>query len=186
MLRTFFTSDSHFGHANIIRYCQRPFADADAMDRAMVDIWNSVVDPRDTVYHLGDFSMIKPDQIALLLNKLNGTKHLIRGNHDPVHSNQIKGWSSVQEMAKIHVEGKSLFLCHYPMREWPGMWNGTIHLYGHVHGNFQPQPGSMEVSADVWGGKPVQIADICDALEPFDPEVAKRHRADVLRLQKWE
>lgn len=55
MLRTFFTSDSHFGHANIIRYCQRPFADADEMDSALIRIWNSVVDPRDTVYHLGDF-----------------------------------------------------------------------------------------------------------------------------------
>lgn len=65
------------------------------------------------------------------------------------------------------------------------MWNGTIHLYGYVHGNFKPQPCSMEVSADVWGGKPVQLANIWNALEPFDPEVANVHRADVLRLRNW-
>ena len=197
-MRTFFTSDSHFGHDNIIRHCKRPcqehpFRDSAQMDRALIDAWNSVVSPGDVVYHLGDFSMRPVETVNDLLKKLHGTKHLIVGNHDRTQSVaggrrqgcRLQGWASVQEMAKINVDGHSVFLCHYPMREWPGMWQGTVHLYGHVHGNLQPLPGSMEVSADVWGGKPVQMVEILSAVTPFDAESEKQQRKS-LRLRDWD
>jgi calcineurin-like phosphoesterase family protein len=187
-MRTFFTSDSHFGHDNIIKHCgrpcrERPFRDSAQMDRALMDAWNSVVSPGDVVYHLGDFSLRPVETIQGLLKKLHGTKHLIVGNHDRTHG--VTGWSSVREMDKIDVDGQSVFLCHYPMREWPGMWQGTVHLYGHVHGNLQPMPGSMEVSADVWGGKPVQMMDILDSVMLFDAESEKQQRQS-LRLRDWD
>ena len=192
-MRTFFTSDSHFGHDNIIRYCKRPckehpFQDDAQMDRALIDAWNSVVSPGDVVYHLGDFSLRPAAVISDLLKKLHGIKHLIVGNHDRVDEIsgcRLQGWASMREMAKISVDGQSVFLCHYPMREWPGMWQGTVHLYGHVHGNLQPMPGSMEVSADVWGGKPVQIVEILDAMTPFDAEAEKKDRR-IFRLREWD
>lgn len=148
-----------------------------------MDAWNSVVSPGDVVYHLGDFSLRPVETIQGLLKKLHGTKHLIVGNHDRTHG--VTGWSSVREMDKIDVDGQSVFLCHYPMREWPGMWQGTVHLYGHVHGNLQPMPGSMEVSADVWGGKPVQMMDILDSVMLFDAESEKQQRQS-LRLRDWD
>ncbi len=137
-MRTFFTSDSHFGHDNIIRHCKRPcrehpFQDGAQMDRALMDAWNSVVSPGDVVYHLGDFSLRPAAVISDLLKKLHGTKHLIVGNHDRVDEIsgcRLQGWASMREMAKISVDGHSVFLCHYPMREWPGMWQGTVHLCG--------------------------------------------------------
>ena len=192
-MRTFFTSDSHFGHDNIIRHCKRPckehpFQDGAQMDRALIDAWNSVVSPGDVVYHLGDFSLRPAAVISDLLKKLHGTKHLIVGNHDRVDEIsgcRLQGWASMREMAKISVDGHSVFLCHYPMREWPGMWQGTVHLYGHVHGNLQPLPGSMEVGADVWGGKPVQMMDILNAVMPFDAESEKQQRKS-LRLREWD
>ena len=192
-MRTFFTSDSHFGHDNIIRHCKRPcrehpFQDGAQMDRALMDAWNSVVSPGDVVYHLGDFSLRPAAVISDLLKKLHGTKHLIVGNHDRVDEIsgcRLQGWASMREMAKISVDGHSVFLCHYPMREWPGMWQGTVHLYGHVHGNLQPLPGSMEVSADVWGGSPVQMAEILSAVTPFDAESEKQQRRS-LRLRDWD
>ena len=192
-MRTFFTSDSHFGHDNIIRHCKRPcrehpFQDGAQMDRALIDAWNSVVSPRDVVYHLGDFSLRPAETVNGLLKKLHGIKHLIVGNHDRVDGvsgSRLQGWASMREMAKISVDGQSVFLCHYPMREWPGMWQGTVHLYGHVHGNLQPMPGSMEVSADVWGGKPVQMTDILNAVMPFDAESEKQQRKP-LRLRDWD
>ena len=187
-MRTFFTSDSHFGHDNIIRHCKRPFQDGAQMDRALMDAWNSVVRPGDVVYHLGDFSLRPAETIQGLLKKLHGTKHLIVGNHDRttgMEGCRLQGWASMREMAKISVDGQSVFLCHYPMREWPGMWQGTVHLYGHVHGNLQPMPGSMEVSADVWGGKPVQMAEILNAVMPFDAESEKQQR-ESLRLRDWD
>ena len=192
-MRTFFTSDSHFGHDNIIRHCKRPcrehpFQDGAQMDRALIDAWNSVVSPRDVVYHLGDFSLRPAETVNGLLKKLHGIKHLIVGNHDRVdgvNGFRLQGWASMREMAKISVDGQSVFLCHYPMREWPGMWQGTVHLYGHVHGNLQPLPGSMEVGADVWGGKPVQMMDILNAVMPFDAESEKQQRKS-LRLRDWD
>ena len=192
-MRTFFTSDSHFGHDNIIRHCKRPcrehpFQDGAQMDRALIDGGNSVVNPRDVVYNLGDFSLRPAETVNGLLKKLHGIKHLIVGNHDrvdEVSGCRLQGWASMREMAKISVDGQSVFLCHYPMREWPGMWQGTVHLYGHVHGNLQPLPGSMEVGADVWGGKPVQMMDILNAVMPFDAESEKQQRKS-LRLRDWD
>ena len=192
-MRTFFTSDSHFGHDNIIKHCgrpcrERPFRDSAEMDRALMDAWNSVVSPGDMVYHLGDFSLRPAETIQGLLKNLHGTKHLIVGNHDRttgMEGCRLQGWASMREMARISVDGQSVFLCHYPMREWPGMWQGTVHLYGHVHGNLQPMPGSMEVSADVWGGKPVQMTDILNAVMPFDAESEKQQRRS-LRLRDWD
>ena len=195
--RTFFTSDSHFGHDNIIRHCKRPcrehpFQDAAQMDRVLIDAWNRVVSPGDEVYHLGDFSMRPAETVNGLLQRLHGTKHLIVGNHDRVvgvegcrqHGCRLQGWASIREMASISVNGQPIFLCHYPMREWPGMWQGTVHLYGHVHGNLQPLPGSMDVSADVWGGRPVQIMEILDAMTPFDADAQKKGRR-TFRLREW-
>lgn len=120
-MRTFFTSDSHFGHDNIIKHCQRPcrehpFRDGAQMDRALMDAWNSVVSPGDVVYHLGDFSMRPAETINSLLKKLHGIKHLIVGNHDrvdEVSGSRLQGWASVREMAKISVDGQSVFLCRW-------------------------------------------------------------------------
>ena len=158
-MKTFFTSDSHFGHKNIIKHCNRPFASVEVMDEDLMARWNAVVSPEDTVYHLGDFSLLSANKVSALLSRLHGTKHLIVGNHD-----------TVQGVAQINLEGYKIVLCHYPMREWPGMWRGALHLYGHVHGNMQPLPGSMDMCADVWGGNPVTLGQILKAMGPYSTD----------------
>lgn len=79
--RIFLTSDTHFSHKNIIRYCNRPYADVSYMNQGMIDAWNSVVNDGDIVYHLGDFSMHEKS-VKHYLDRLYGIKVLIRGNHD--------------------------------------------------------------------------------------------------------
>src|SRR3972149_2927673 len=82
MSNIFFTSDTHFNHANIIKYCGRPFGSVDEMNREMITRWNAVVDPEDTVYHLGDFALGKVSEWPAIFRQLNGSKKiLIRGNH---------------------------------------------------------------------------------------------------------
>ena len=84
MGKIFLTSDTHFNHLNILRYESetRPFSSIEEMNEAIIANWNSVVSPEDTVYHLGDFFMGRYDAIEDILDRLNGTIKLIRGNHD--------------------------------------------------------------------------------------------------------
>ena len=81
MGKIFFGSDFHFGHQNILNYCSRPYRDLEEMHLAIVSIWNNTVTPEDTVYVLGDFSL-NPKWAELMLPQMNGTKILIKGNHD--------------------------------------------------------------------------------------------------------
>ena len=173
MSRIFFTADTHFGHDRIIQHCGRPYPNAEEMDRDMIRIWNETVGVADTVYHLGDFSMKGSEFVRTLLGQLHGRKILIRGNHD--RSGVEDGWDAVHDMLLTELDGERLFLCHYPMREWPQQWRGAVHLYGHVHGSLYPDPGSMDTGWDVWG-KPVTIEEIRERAIPFSPDQAKHGR----------
>ena len=79
---TFFTSDTHFNHANIIRFCNRPFKDAEQMNEVMIANWNRVIGTDDTVFHLGDFCLGGAVEWTKILDRLNGKIYLILGNHD--------------------------------------------------------------------------------------------------------
>ena len=78
----FFTSDTHFGHTNIMKYCKRPFETVEEMDQTIIDNWNSVVRPEDIVFHLGDFGFCGSLRLREIVDQLNGKIYLITGNHD--------------------------------------------------------------------------------------------------------
>lgn len=77
-----FTSDTHFSHKNIIKYCERPFTDTDHMDDVIIQRWNEVVKPEDMVYHLGDIALGPIDKSLAKIARLNGHKIAVLGNHD--------------------------------------------------------------------------------------------------------
>ncbi|MDD3759756.1 MAG: metallophosphoesterase family protein [Acidithiobacillus sp.] len=177
----FFTSDLHFGHKNIIDYCKRPFASVEAMDRALIRAWNARIEPEDTVFVLGDFAFESHARATYALSQLNGEKILIQGNHDKVST--VNGWKEIHDSLLLRINGTGLFLYHYPLRDWPGKWKGVIHLYGHVHGNLEPLPGTMDVGVDTWGGAPVSLREIVKAVTPFDPS-KERKQAYVQKAWK--
>ena len=86
MPQTYFTADWHFSHPNIARYCPQfrlQSDNADELNEYLIDCWNRVVTPQDTVYNLGDVCFAKkPAHIEAVLQRLNGQHHLIYGNHD--------------------------------------------------------------------------------------------------------
>jgi calcineurin-like phosphoesterase family protein len=84
----FFTSDTHFGHANIIRYCERPFSDYETMDAAIIKNWNAVVGDTDVVYHLGDLALGPSERWDWILKSLNGYKIFVVGNHDRIFAGE--------------------------------------------------------------------------------------------------
>lgn len=137
----FVTSDTHFFHQKILKFCSavRRFETVDEMNERIISDWNSVVQPEDTVWHLGDFSYkAKKQQIQGVFDRLNGHKHLIQGNHD--HSDTRKlPWDSVKMYHEIEDGDRYYVLMHYPIEEWNFRTHGSIHLHGHVH-TMPPHP----------------------------------------------
>lgn len=159
----FFTSDTHFGHTNIIKYCNRPFTCADEMDEAMIKNWNSVVQPQDTIYHLGDFGFVHADKIAKVLKRLNGKKIFIMGNHDKqMRDPSIRGFfEEMTNYKEIYIRNKQkVVLCHYPFASWNGSFHGSYHLHGHTHNNYHSPMRVLDVGVDCWNYTPVSYDEI--------------------------
>lgn len=137
--KVFFTSDTHFKHGNIIKYCNRPFESSSDMNNALVSNWNKVVAPNDIVFHLGDFCFGDRKTWKSFCSKLNGTKYLIQGNHDRENEIYYEGFELVCDIAQVAIydneleDYSTLILCHYCLTTWPGQWNGAVHCFGHSH-----------------------------------------------------
>ena len=113
---TFFTSDTHFNHANIIKFCNRPFKDVEQMNEVIIANWNSVIGKDDTVFHLGDFCLGGATEWTKILDRLNGKIYLIMGNHDLKNIRQgfISRFEHVAMQMRIEIGKKRIYLCHYP------------------------------------------------------------------------
>jgi len=135
----FFTSDTHFGHENIIKFCNRPYANANEMNEALINNWNSVVGPDDTIFHLGDFAFGGSYLWNNMLDRLNGHIHLIIGNHDRKNLRQgyVTKFDSVNPQLQINIGGRPVYLNHYPFLCYGGSYRGdrdaVWQLFGHVH-----------------------------------------------------
>lgn len=165
-MSVYFSSDHHFGHAGARSFYRRPFSSVDEMDRAMIARWNSVVEPGDEVWHLGDFAVRQsPERVGSLLDVLHGRKHLIVGNNDNRSVIGCPGWQSVQTYAEITVNATKLVLCHYPFRTWREMAKGSVNLHGHSHGRLKPLRRQFDVGVDVWAFRPVRLEQILSGVE---------------------
>ena len=137
--KIFFTSDTHFAHGNIIKYCNRPFIGVSEMNRELINNWNSVVTDDDIVFHLGDFCFGSKNQWKKFREKLNGKIYLIQGNHDREDEIYCEGFESIDDIVQLgyydeETEGwATLILCHYCLTTWPGQWKGALHCFGHSH-----------------------------------------------------
>ena len=165
-MTTFFTADTHFGHANIIKHCNRPFSSVEEMDETMIQRWNERVKPGDLVYHLGDFGFHqKTAQTQKLLDRLHGNKVLLRGNHDSKETFKAPGWFNIQTI--VELPGKStkdcIVLCHYAMHVWNGSFHGSKHLFGHSHGALtNPSPNSFDIGVDCHDFYPLSLAQVME------------------------
>lgn len=138
----FYISDLHFGHQNILSFDSRPFADIETHDDTIIENWNNVVGIDDTVYILGDISWHNSTKTIEILKQLNGSKVLIKGNHDhkllknPKLRDQFVEIMDYKEI--IDDNGNGLVLCHYPIIAFRNhYYGGWWHFYGHVHSTWE-------------------------------------------------
>ena len=134
----FFTSDLHFRHGNIIKYCKRPFETVQQQTEQLIENWNRTVPDTAIVFILGDFAFATKNQWRGLLNRLTGKKYLILGNHDRDDDIPTEMFESIVDLAKVSIkindyEWKTFILSHRPILCWEGSNDGSVMLYGHVH-----------------------------------------------------
>ena len=132
-----FTSDTHFGHENVLKFTDRPWETIWQMNDAIVDSINGKVAVDDELYILGDFSFKMTAQDAYALRKRIACRriHLIPGNHDKDWTQPaVAGAFTVEPpICVLKIDGQKIVLSHYPMADWQGMGHGSWHLHGHIH-----------------------------------------------------
>ena len=129
----YYIADMHFGHKNILDYDKRPFVDTEQMDEEIIRRWNERVGDNDTVYVLGDAFFKGEERSLAIMQRLNGHKHLIRGNHDRNNGRLLKLWKAISEYEEIKDGEQLVVLSHYPMMFYNHQHDGAVMLYGHVH-----------------------------------------------------
>lgn len=157
MSKTFLISDTHFGHENILKFDPpRPFSSIKEHDQTIIDNWNKIVGTNDKVYHLGDIGFPNSGYTGRVLSALNGTKVLIKGNHDAlklsVYSQYFKDIRAYHQLDKI-------ILAHIPLHpDSLSRWRGQIH--GHTHFKNMGDPKYYNVCVEQTNYFPIDFEEI--------------------------
>lgn len=151
--KIFVISDTHFGHENIIGYCDRPFQNAKEMDECIADNWNSVVRDCDVIYHLGDVYMGASGRE--ILPKLNGRKRLILGNHDNGKDQNLHAAFQKITVWRMFSEFGAL-LTHVPVHV-TALKPGMVNVHGHIHNRQSPTGMHVNASVEAVGYRPIEI-----------------------------
>lgn len=174
-MSVYFTSDLHLGHEKVIGFCNRPFQTTEEMDEALVQNWNSRVQPQDTVYCLGDMCFHKPSIGVPILKRLAGNKILVQGNHDKYSRTQYNaaGFSIVMDEIKLRLNGITFLLSHYPYWDKDAtdandqryferrpIYRGNWLLCGHIHDKWKVKDKQINVGVDQWGYAPMSFIEI--------------------------
>lgn len=169
-----FTSDEHYGHANVIKFCNRPFSSTEEMNRALVEKHNSRVKPGDLVYHLGDMFWRKLDinECRQIRDSLNGQHYYVWGNHEEHMEKTVDlrdRFVWCKDIARVFPSRETgypkIVLCHYAMRTWRGSHRGDWHLYGHTHAGLPEYGLSFDVGVDARNFFPISLDEVATEMK---------------------
>lgn len=152
-----FTGDTHFGHHNIMKYCNRPFDNVTEMNKKLIENVNQYVKPNDCLIHLGDWSFNKSGYTPSVFRNQINVKNIIFiiGNHDPknkrgVPKNEFTSiFTECHFMLERKIFNQSIVFLHYAMLVWNKSHYGSWHLYGHSHGSLRDNPNSLSFDVGV-------------------------------------
>lgn len=160
-MELWFTSDTHFGHHNILKFLSpdgtlmRPFESVEEMDETMVQRWNEVVKPSDHIYHLGDVAMYR--RCLKIVQRLNGHKRLIFGNHD-VYDYKYYTEVGFKKLMSYRVLDGFMF-SHIPLHP-ASVKRFRANIHGHVHTNGDMGEGYVNICVEKTAYRPVSLAEI--------------------------
>ena len=190
-MEIFFIADTHFGHTNIIKYCERPFETVEEHDDCIKSNWNDKIPVKKSkVYILGDFAFKSPDKFIRCLH--GSEKILIRGNHDH-YSNFIFGLFTKVYGKENHSSGFYNFqnsdycisLSHFPMASWHRVCHGSWHLHGHCHGNMEGSNKNeisagmrYDVGVDTNNFTPLHIDEISEIMKQKETLIKEKKNVD--------
>ncbi len=173
--KIWFTADHHFGHKNIIDYCNRSFETIEEMDDRLINNWNEVIEPGDIVYHLGDFTLGNAKLAQSYFSRLNGSINILSNpwHHDgrwlpgDYFSNSYTEVVKLPPMVVLEIPQRkgylvAITLCHYPLERWDRKHYGSIHLHGHCHGKLPCSPFRIDVGVDAQNYCPISLNSILE------------------------
>jgi calcineurin-like phosphoesterase family protein len=170
-MRTWFTSDHHFHHHNILNFKDdegeliRPFSSVDEMHSVMIERWNEIVAPDDKVYHLGDVVMRTTAKYFDILNQLNGRKVLIRGNHDgaklSMYAQYFKDIRAVMHLKTP--DNDMVWFSHIPLH--PSTVGKGFNVHGHLHQNKIEDRRYINISVENTDYYPVSWDLLCNTIK---------------------
>lgn len=203
MKNIYFTSDTHYGHKNIVKGTTswegtvdrcRDFDTIEEHNEALIKSINTLVKHNDILYHLGDWSFGGHENIKKFRDRLEcGEIHLIFGNHDqhiePIDSIYRESFTSCNHKLELNLKidcirtnkfGKQLFfLSHYSHQVWNKSHHGAIHLFGHSHGTLQGIGKSMDVGVDTNDLYPYHMDEILDKMKNIKTEIVDHHNKNT-------
>lgn len=192
----YFTADEHYGHRNIITYCNRPFSDTDEMREALIFNHNLKVTPSGLTYHIGDmfWDTVSDEEAISILNRLNGRHVILRGNHGESVDERAVKWGLENAKVSRYYEdvlllrqerGPKLWLSHYAHRVWPGSHKGSYHLFGHSHGELPDEGLSHDVGVDPNKFTPLSLREVNSIMGKRVAAGVKHVLADRIAASPW-
>jgi calcineurin-like phosphoesterase family protein len=163
------TSDTHYAHANIIKYSNRPFVTVEQMNNTLVRNINASLPNGGVLYHLGDWAFGGMNMAVEFADRINRNIDviLIKGNHDEKKGCQNRRdfydlFYEVHNLLEVKLDGQRITLCHYAMKVWNKSHYGAWHLYGHSHGSLPDDPNSLsfDIGVDCHNFKPLTFPEI--------------------------
>ena len=158
-VQLWFSSDEHYGHENIIKYCNRPFQNVKEMNDTLVQFHNARVNNGDHVVHCGDFAFHQ-DPIPYI-QQLKGVHYFVRGNHDPYKKCQILH----DQIIDVRYHGQHIVACHFSMQSWHEQHKGSWHVFGHSHGKLDGIGMSLDVGVDAHNLAPISFSEVSKIME---------------------
>jgi calcineurin-like phosphoesterase family protein len=162
----FFISDTHFDHANILKFEDNEgkkfrgdiFKDVSEMNEVMIDNWNEIVKPQDIIYHLGDVTFRVKD-LGRIMSRLNGHKRLLVGNHDDPKNFELTRWFEKVGMWRLFKDEG--FICtHVPIRADQFRYKVTHNVHGHIHQNTIDDEQYVNVCVEKTNYMPLSMDEV--------------------------